>query len=227
MLRAAGVITPEDSETLSSGSSSCPRIRNELHFRAGQPQDVLTRDEQVRVAKWMGFESLGPLLHVERFMQQYHRQTTGAPRHGHAFAHGAEDPGYVRQIMNGSRPAGWTSITALPATISIDPDISAETMGKAGDAAAPLRPRPHPLGRGRPRNPGAGPQGRAGRCTLTPESKSEESLSCRSCPVPTGPGACGCGAETSTGSGCWAGSFRRSSMTALYGWPVHRFFPNN
>ena len=31
---------------------------------------MLTRDEQVRVAKWMKFENEGPLLFVERFMQQ-------------------------------------------------------------------------------------------------------------------------------------------------------------
>src|SRR5947207_2717613 len=40
MLRAAGVITPEDSQTLQIGIEFLARIRNELHFHAGQPQDV-------------------------------------------------------------------------------------------------------------------------------------------------------------------------------------------
>src|SRR6185295_18300286 len=100
MLRAAGVINAEDSQTLSMGIEFLGRIRNELHFRAGQAQDVLTRDEQVRVAKWMGFESQGPLLHVERFMQQYHRQTMALHDMVMRFAQGAKTPGYVRQVMN-------------------------------------------------------------------------------------------------------------------------------
>jgi [protein-PII] uridylyltransferase len=132
MLRAAGVINPEDAQTLLDGIEFLSRIRNELHFRAGQAQDVLTRDEQVRVAQWMGFETVGPLLHVERFMQQYHRQTTALHDMVMRFAHGAKTPGYVRRIMNGlsSRRVDQHYLLTR-ATISIDADIPAETMGKA------------------------------------------------------------------------------------------------
>jgi [protein-PII] uridylyltransferase len=132
MLRAAGVITPEDSQTLTAGIEFLARIRNELHFRAAQAQDVLTRDEQVRLAKWMGFESLGPLLHVERFMQQYHRQTMALHDMVMRFAHGARMPGVVRNVMNRlSRRRVDEHYILSRDTISIDPEIPPETMGRA------------------------------------------------------------------------------------------------
>ncbi|MBV8881727.1 MAG: [protein-PII] uridylyltransferase [Planctomycetaceae bacterium] len=100
MLRAAGVLRLEDAQTVSLGTEFLSRIRNELHFAAGQAQDVLTRDEQVRVAKWMKFENQGPLLFVERFMQQYHRQTTALHDAVMRFAHGARRPGMLRSFID-------------------------------------------------------------------------------------------------------------------------------
>jgi [protein-PII] uridylyltransferase len=100
MLRAAGVLTQEDAQIISIGTEFLSRIRNELHFHAGQAQDVLTRDEQVRVAKWMKFENQGPLLFVERFMLQYHRQTTALHDAVMRFAHGARTPGFFRSVLN-------------------------------------------------------------------------------------------------------------------------------
>ncbi|HEV3029521.1 MAG TPA: [protein-PII] uridylyltransferase [Planctomycetota bacterium] len=100
MLRAAGVLTLEDAQTISLGTEFLSRIRNELHFHCAQAQDVLTRDEQVRVAKWMKFENQGPLLFVERFMQQYHRQTTALHDTVMRFAHGARRPGLFRSLLN-------------------------------------------------------------------------------------------------------------------------------
>jgi [protein-PII] uridylyltransferase len=100
MLRAAGVLTLEDAQTISTATEFLSRIRNELHFHAGQAQDVLTRDEQVRVAKWMQFENQGPLLFVERFMLQYHRQTTALHDAVMRFAQGARTPGFFRSLVN-------------------------------------------------------------------------------------------------------------------------------
>jgi [protein-PII] uridylyltransferase len=132
MLRIAGVITPEDSETLSNGIEFLGRIRNELHFRAGQAQDVLTRDEQVRVAKWMAFESQGPLLGVERFMQQYHRQTMALNDMVMRFAQGAKTTGFVRRTLNrfSTRRVEQHYVVTRD-SISIDPDTAPGTMEKA------------------------------------------------------------------------------------------------
>jgi [protein-PII] uridylyltransferase len=132
MLRVAGVITPEDSQILSIGIEFLARIRNELHFRAGQPQDVLTRDEQVRVAKWLGFEDEGPLLGVERFMQQYYRHTTALHDMVLRFAQGAKKIGYLRGVMRSfSTRRTEEHYVVTRDSIAIDPDTAPDTMAKA------------------------------------------------------------------------------------------------
>jgi [protein-PII] uridylyltransferase len=132
MLRAAGVITPEDTQTLSLGLEYLSRIRNELHFRAGQPQDVLTRDEQVRVAKWLGLENQGPLLGVERFMQQYYRHTTALHDMVLRFAQGAKKVGYIQSIVRSLSTRRVEEHYVLTRdSISIDPDSAPDTMAKA------------------------------------------------------------------------------------------------
>jgi [protein-PII] uridylyltransferase len=75
-LRSAG-IDPEDAELLGGAGEFLRRIRHELHYRADAAQDVLTREEQLRLAEWMGFQQEASLLPVERFMQHYYRQTLG------------------------------------------------------------------------------------------------------------------------------------------------------
>jgi len=52
------------------------RVRNELHFYAGRAQDILTFDEQLRIAGLWGFTNTPHLLSVEQFMQQYYRHSS-------------------------------------------------------------------------------------------------------------------------------------------------------
>ena len=61
LLRVSGVLTAEDARTVGEVGEFLSRIRHELHFKAGGASDVLTRDEQVRVSKWLGFETQGAL----------------------------------------------------------------------------------------------------------------------------------------------------------------------
>ncbi|GMV97216.1 MAG: hypothetical protein AMXMBFR83_15740, partial [Phycisphaerae bacterium] len=75
LLKLGGLIKGPDAQALSEASEFLYRIRHELHFQAGCAQDVLTREEQLRLAIWLGYEDDGPLLAVERFMQQYYRRT--------------------------------------------------------------------------------------------------------------------------------------------------------
>ncbi|MFM8552550.1 MAG: [protein-PII] uridylyltransferase [Nitrospiraceae bacterium] len=53
------------------------RIRALLHVGAGMGQEILTFDEQVRLAAQFGFRDQPHLLAVEQFMQQYYRHTMG------------------------------------------------------------------------------------------------------------------------------------------------------
>lgn len=52
------------------------RLRNELHFHAGKPLDLLDRHEQVRIAELYEYEGDENLLPVERFMRDYIEQTS-------------------------------------------------------------------------------------------------------------------------------------------------------
>jgi [protein-PII] uridylyltransferase len=53
------------------------RVRAFLHVGAGRAQEILSFDEQVRLASLYGFEDRPHLLGVEQFMQQYYRHTMG------------------------------------------------------------------------------------------------------------------------------------------------------
>ena len=52
------------------------RIRNELHFHAGKAMDILTFDEQHRIAKCFGYKDEPQRLGVEAFMQDYYMHAT-------------------------------------------------------------------------------------------------------------------------------------------------------
>lgn len=53
------------------------RVRALLHVQAGMAQEILSFEEQVRLAKLFGFKDQPHLLAVEQFMQQYYRHTMG------------------------------------------------------------------------------------------------------------------------------------------------------
>jgi [protein-PII] uridylyltransferase len=53
------------------------RVRAFLHVEAGRAEEILSFNEQVRIASLFGFEDRPHLLGVEQFMQQYYRHTMG------------------------------------------------------------------------------------------------------------------------------------------------------
>lgn len=74
-LQATGAIRSDDLATLNEGQAFLQYLRHEMHFQAGSAQDVLTRDEQIRLAGWLEFRDEAGLLGVERFMREYYRRT--------------------------------------------------------------------------------------------------------------------------------------------------------
>jgi [protein-PII] uridylyltransferase len=72
-LRLKGVLSKEDARHLVSAYEFLMRIRIELHLAANKPQDILTRDEQLRIAEKWGITAVGGQRPVERFMQMYFR----------------------------------------------------------------------------------------------------------------------------------------------------------
>ena len=76
-LQRLGAFSKEDQRTLVDATEYLLRLRNELHFHADKPNDVLDRNEQLRLAELYGYRQAGGLLPVEQFMREYFRHTRG------------------------------------------------------------------------------------------------------------------------------------------------------
>ena len=75
-LTARGLVSAGDATALCDAQEFLWRVRNDLHFYAFRAQDILTFEEQIRIAGLRGFKDLPHLLAVEQFMQQYYRHST-------------------------------------------------------------------------------------------------------------------------------------------------------
>ncbi len=72
-----GLLSRQDLLSLTEARDFLWRVRAFLHFEAGRAQEILSFDEQVRLASLFGFQDHANLLGVEQFMQQYYRHTMG------------------------------------------------------------------------------------------------------------------------------------------------------
>jgi [protein-PII] uridylyltransferase len=72
-----GIVAFQDYQVLQEAQEFLWCVRGFLHFEAKRAQDILTFDDQVRLAEIYGLSDLPNLLAVEQFMQQYFRHTTG------------------------------------------------------------------------------------------------------------------------------------------------------
>ncbi len=70
-----GILSRQDYLALVEAREFLWRVRALLHVNAGMAQEILTFDEQVRLAEHFGFQDRPNLLAVEQFMQQYYRHT--------------------------------------------------------------------------------------------------------------------------------------------------------
>jgi [protein-PII] uridylyltransferase len=75
-LQLLGALSKADQSALREASEFLLRVRNELHFYAGQLNDVLDRSEQVRLAELYQYKGSDAILPVEKFMSEYFRQTS-------------------------------------------------------------------------------------------------------------------------------------------------------
>lgn len=76
VLEGLEAISPEDRRRLRRAQEFLLRLRNELHFHSNRAQDVLDRQEQVRLAKLYGYQGDEGLLPVEQFMRDYFHHTS-------------------------------------------------------------------------------------------------------------------------------------------------------
>ena len=75
-LRLKGALGREEARVLLAAYDFLKRVRVDLHFSAGRCQDVLSRDEQLRITDERGVEGTFGQRPVERFMQTYFRHST-------------------------------------------------------------------------------------------------------------------------------------------------------
>ncbi len=71
-----GLLTQKEYQIGESAQDFLWRVRTELHLHAGRCQDVLSFDEQIRLAKLFSYEDETYLLGVEKFMREYYRHST-------------------------------------------------------------------------------------------------------------------------------------------------------
>jgi [protein-PII] uridylyltransferase len=72
-----GLLAHQDYLALLEAREFLWRVRCLMHFQAGRAQDILSFEEQVRLAAQYQFVDQPHILAVEQFMQQYFRHTTG------------------------------------------------------------------------------------------------------------------------------------------------------
>ncbi len=98
-LAAQGALSAEDLEALLRADEFLLRLRNELHFHAGQPADVLTRHEQLRIAAARGYQSHEGLLDVEQFMRDYFRHTSSVSHVARRFVARAKSHDFLARVQ--------------------------------------------------------------------------------------------------------------------------------
>lgn len=87
LLARQAALSKDDARLLLAAHDFLMRIRIDMHFAAGRTNDILTRDEQLRIAEKRGIEGTAGQRPVERFMQSYFRQTTAIADIARRFVH--------------------------------------------------------------------------------------------------------------------------------------------
>ncbi|HEX4130124.1 MAG TPA: [protein-PII] uridylyltransferase [Pirellulales bacterium] len=100
VLRLMDVLSHEDHDALLRAYEFLLRLRNELHFYADKPNDVLDRAEQMRVAEKFGYQGTEGMLPVEQFMQDYFRMTKRVSQIAERFAVSARPGSWLLAMLS-------------------------------------------------------------------------------------------------------------------------------
>ena len=98
-LSRAGLLAKEDFLKLRDARDFLLRLRNELHFRAQKSQDILLKDEQLRLADLYGYQGDEGLLPVEQFMREYFAHTSEVHYIASNFAQTARTQQIFRNLL--------------------------------------------------------------------------------------------------------------------------------
>lgn len=100
-LAALGLLSQRDAQALGRALEFLLWLRNEMHFHANRPADVLDRAEQLRIADARGYEGTAGLLKVEQFMRDYFRHTAQVSTIVTRFVENARRPRPSRALLSG------------------------------------------------------------------------------------------------------------------------------
>ncbi len=99
-LRLHGLLDRDDARRLRRAREYLTRLRINLHFAAGREQDVLSRDEQLRIATEEGFEGTDVQTPVEQFMQIHFQHSSAIAEVSRDFVALYRRPTWRRRVTN-------------------------------------------------------------------------------------------------------------------------------
>jgi [protein-PII] uridylyltransferase len=95
-LQRRGAFTADEARQLHEAHEFLTHVRIDLHLAADRGSDLLSRDEQLRITRRLGFEGTPAQRPVERFMQNY-------------FRHSSAIATIAKQFVEKNRPQSMTS----------------------------------------------------------------------------------------------------------------------
>src|SRR5262245_48783085 len=98
-LHDMGVLSKFDYRRLISAQSFLLRVRNEMHFHAGEPNDGLSRPEQLRLAEFLQYRGRQGMLPVEQFMRDYFHHTNHVWQLAHRLSEMMQPVSRVSQLL--------------------------------------------------------------------------------------------------------------------------------
>ena len=133
-LARRGIITAADAAALDEAHEFLTALRVDLHLAAGKSADVLTRDEQPRLAAARGIAGQAGLLGVERFMRDYFGHAMCVATVAEGLAAAVRPPprlarlaaGVLGSAVDGLYRVGPADVGALPGRL---PRITADVPG--------------------------------------------------------------------------------------------------
>lgn len=99
-LKLQGALSSDDARRLTLAHEYLLSVRISLHLAAGRLQDVLTRDDQLRIAEERGIAGTAGQRAVERFMQQYFEHSMAIAEIVGRFVSRQRGRPFIRQIVD-------------------------------------------------------------------------------------------------------------------------------
>ncbi|MBL8852254.1 MAG: [protein-PII] uridylyltransferase [Planctomycetaceae bacterium] len=99
-LRLKGELSMDEAHAVRSAWEFLTRIRFDLHLAADKPQDILTRDEQLRITEAREIRGTVGQRPVERFMQTYFEHSTALAKVARRFAARHRPRGIGKQLAD-------------------------------------------------------------------------------------------------------------------------------